>query len=85
MPTNGLRATVAGRSASSVAADVLKLARAGLDARGLTGCKGKPESSFLDVLDETVASGKTAADNLLDLYHGAWKGDVSRVFRDFAY
>ena len=85
VPTAGLRATVAGRSVSSIAADVLKLARAGLDARGLTGCKGKPEGSFLDVLDETVASGKTAADNLLDLYHGAWKGDVSRVFRDFAY
>jgi glutamate--cysteine ligase len=37
------------------------------------------------VLDETVATGKTAAENLLDLYHGAWKGNIERVFRDFAY
>jgi glutamate--cysteine ligase len=37
------------------------------------------------VLDETVASGKTAADNLLALYNGSWNGDISRVFRDFAY
>ena len=41
--------------------------------------------SFLAVLDETVATGKTAAENLLDLYNGAWHHDVTRVFRDFAY
>ena len=49
------------------------------------GCKGKTEASFLDVLDETVATGKTAAENLLELYHGAWNGNIERVFRDFAY
>jgi glutamate--cysteine ligase len=37
------------------------------------------------VLDETAATGKTAAENLLDLYHGAWNGNIERVFRDFAY
>jgi glutamate--cysteine ligase len=37
------------------------------------------------VLDETVNSGKTAAENLLDLYHGSWNGNIERVFRDFAY
>ena len=73
------------RSVRDIAAEVLVLARTGLSSRGILGCKGKPETSFLDVLDETVTSGKTAADNLLDLYHGAWKGDISRVFRDFSY
>jgi glutamate--cysteine ligase len=37
------------------------------------------------VLNETVSTGKTAAENLLALYHGSWNGDVTRVFRDFAY
>ena len=68
-----------------MAGDVLKYSRAGLEARGLTVCKDKHESAFLDVLDETVETGKTAADNLIDLYRGNWNGDVSRVFRDFAY
>ena len=85
VPVHGLDAMIAGRSAKDVAADVLKLARAGLNDRGMTGCKGKTESAFLDVLDETVATGKTAADELLALYHGAWQRDISRVFRDFAY
>jgi glutamate--cysteine ligase len=85
VPAAGLDAMIRGRTVSALATDVLKLARAGLDARGLSGCKGKPEAAFLDILDETVSTGKTAADQLADLYRGEWKGDVSRVFRDFAY
>jgi glutamate--cysteine ligase len=85
VPAEGLRATIHGRTIADVAAEVLKMSRAGLDARGATGCKGRTEAQFLDVLDETAATGKTAADNLLDLYQGAWQGDVTRVFRDFAY
>jgi len=68
-----------------IARDVLKLARAGLDAREARGCKGRTEASFLDVLDQIVERGLTPAEDLLALYHGRWQGDISRVFRDFAY
>jgi glutamate--cysteine ligase len=85
IPREGLSAKIAGRTVQDVARDVLAIARQGLGARDRHGCKGKTEASFLDVLDETVASGKTAADQLLDLYNGAWKQDITRVFRDFAY
>jgi glutamate--cysteine ligase len=85
VPREGLNAMIRGRTVQDVARDALKLSRAGMDGRGFVGCKGKQESAFLDVLDETVASGQTAADQLLDLYSGAWKGDIERVFRDFAY
>jgi glutamate--cysteine ligase len=54
-------------------------------ARGCKSRTGRGEECFLDVLDETVASGMTAADQLIELFNGPWKGDVSRVFRDFAY
>jgi glutamate--cysteine ligase len=64
---------------------VLKIARAGLEARNLHGCKGKTEAAFLDPLDEIAQSGKTAAEHLLALYNGDWHQDVTRVFRDFAY
>ena len=85
VPVLGLKAMIRGRTVQDVARDALKIARAGLEARGHHGCKGRSEASFLDVLDETVATGKTAAENLLALYNGQWNGDVSRVFRDFAY
>lgn len=85
VPKLALNATIRGRSVREIAREVLAIARKGLDARGRQGCKGKTEAAFLDTLDETVATGKTAAENLLALYHGSWNGDVSRVFRDFAY
>jgi glutamate--cysteine ligase len=85
VPKQALDAIIRGRNVRDVARDVLKIARVGLEQRDMKGCKGKTETTFLDVLDETVNSGMTAADQLLELYNGAWNGDISRVFRDFAY
>ena len=85
VPKQALHAVIRGRTVRDIARDALAIARAGLEARNRQGCKGKTEAAFLDTLDETVASGKTAAENLLALYHGSWNGDVKRVFRDFAY
>ncbi|MGH6855792.1 MAG: glutamate--cysteine ligase [Aestuariivirga sp.] len=85
VPRLGLKAMIRGRTVQEVAKEVLALSRAGLVARNEQGCKGKTEAAFLDVLDETVATGKTAAENLLALYHTSWNGNIERVFRDFAY
>ena len=85
VPREGLKAMIRGRTVQGIAGEVLKLSRNGLELRNQQGCKGKTEASFLDVLDETVNTGKTAAENLLDLYNGAWNGNIERVFRDFAY
>ncbi len=81
-PRLGLRAKAAGRSAQDLAKDVLALARAGLKARArIDG--GADETRYLDVLDETAASGQTQADRLLALYRGAWKGDVKPAYGAF--
>jgi len=72
-PKTGLQARIKGRSVREVAADVLAIARDGLKARGLG------EDVYLAPLDEIVASGKTQADRLLDLFHGAWKGDAGKA------
>jgi glutamate--cysteine ligase len=85
VPREALFAKVRGRLVRDVAAEVLSYSRAGLARRGRKGCKGRDESSFLDVLEEIVEAGRTPADDLLALYHGPWKGDIDRVFRDFAY
>jgi glutamate--cysteine ligase len=85
VPAQGLAATIRGRTVRDLARETLGLSRAGLDARGNTGCKGRTEAGFLDVLDDIAASGKTPAEDLLALYNGNWAGDITRVFRDFAY
>jgi glutamate--cysteine ligase len=85
VPREALHAKIRGRSVQAIAQDVLALSRAGLEARGQQGCKGRTEAAFLDVLDETAATGRTAAENLLALYNGSWGGNIERVFRDYAY
>lgn len=85
VPRQGLNAIIRGRTVQDIAKDTLAIARHGLEARNLHGCKGRSEAAFLDVLDDIAQSGKTAAERLLALYHGQWQGDVRRVFRDFAY
>jgi glutamate--cysteine ligase len=79
VPTEALQATVGGRTIREIAREALTLSRAGLDAQGVT------DSSFLNVLDDIVESGRTPADELLKLYHGPWQGDITRVFRECAY
>ncbi len=79
VPKLGLKAKFMGHSLQDVAKDVLALARNGLKSRGFG------EEPFLDVLDEEAHSGLTQADRLLELYHGAWKGDIARVFKAAAF
>lgn len=63
-----------------IAREVLAISRSGLAARGRLNTGGDNETGFLETLDEIVASGKVPAQRLLDLYHGEWNGDVTRVY-----
>ncbi len=85
VPVKGLDATIAGRSLQDVAIDVLAICRAGLETRNVQGPAEQTEAKFLDVLDEIAQSGRSNADELLALYEGNWNGDVTRVYRDFAF
>jgi glutamate--cysteine ligase len=85
VPRLALDAKAGGRRVADVAADVLALARQGLDRRHRLGCRGRSESQFLDPLDEIVATGRTQAEELLALYEGPWQRDITRIFRDFAF
>jgi len=64
---------------------VLKLALDGLKARGHTDSMSGDESIFLQPLAEIVERGQTAAERLLERYHGEWGGDVRPVFTESAY
>jgi glutamate--cysteine ligase len=85
VPRQALSASVGGRSLREIAREVLRLSRAGLERRSVRGCRQRDESFFLDVLDDIVARGRTRAEDLLELFHGEWGGDIDRVYRDFAY
>lgn len=84
VPREALNAKIRGRTVRDVAAEVLKISRAGLVARGRAD-KSPNEALFLDPLDEMVASGRTLAEEMLEKFHGPWGGSVDPVFEDYAY
>ncbi|RWR11416.1 glutamate--cysteine ligase [Paenirhodobacter populi] len=81
---DGLAAEVGGVKMRDLAREVLAISRAGLAARGHMA-DGQDETRFLDVLDESVATGRTPADELLAKYHGEWQGDLSRIYPEYRY
>ncbi len=81
VPKLGLDAPLPnGGTLKDIAPEVLAIARAGLRARKRLNAVGDDETGYLGPLDDIVASGKVPAQRLLDLYHGEWGGDLSRVY-----
>jgi glutamate--cysteine ligase len=86
VPKLGLDAPIAGgRTLRDIAGEVLDISHAGLAARARLDAGGSNETGFLDPLREVVRSGKVPAEVLLEKYHGAWNGDVSRVYDDLRF
>jgi glutamate--cysteine ligase len=81
----GLKAEIAGRTVQDVAKDTLAISRGGLKRRNRLSAGMVDETNYLSELDEIAASGITPAERLLELYHGPWAGDASKVFESFAY
>ena len=65
----------------ALAMEALAVARGGLSARQQHNESGDNETGFLSTLDEIVETGKVPAQRLLDMYHGSWNGDVTRVYK----
>ena len=84
---DGLQAKVTGIDMHETAREVLALSEAGLKSRARAGAGGMvpDETHFLNALKESVETGKVPADELLDDYHGAWGGDLSKIYADYSY
>ncbi len=83
----GLQAKVDNISMHELAREVVDIAESGLKARGKEGAGGlvPDETHFLNALKESIESGKTPADELLDCYNGEWGGDLTRIYQEFSY
>ena len=70
----GLQAEVDGVRMMDLARAAVALSHAGLAGRGLG------EERYLAPLVRSLDEGKTQADRWLDLYHGAWGGDLAPIY-----
>jgi glutamate--cysteine ligase len=86
VPRLGLDAPLSGgRKLADIAGEVVEIAAAGLRNRAELGASGESEVGFLEPLQETVRTGRVPAQRLLDLYHGSWAGDLSRIYDEFSF
>lgn len=85
VPAAGLEATIAGKPLLEHARAVVEIASSGLADRQNLNSSGNDERVFLAPLEETVASGLTPAERLLNKFHGPWNGDITRLFDEYAY
>lgn len=85
VPKLALKAQIAGRNVQDIAHDALALSREGLKRRACLDEAGQDETKHLAYAEEIVLSGRTAAERLLELYHGRWRGSVLPAFRDCVF
>jgi glutamate--cysteine ligase len=85
VPKQALAATIRGRTVFELATEALKLARFGLARRNHLDTSGRDETRYLDVLDDRLARGTTAAQELLAKFHGPWGGSVDPIYTEEAY
>ena len=81
----GLKAEVGGRSVRDIAVDMVAIAKQGLKNRARFSGGMVDERGYITELEDIADSGVTSADRLLELYNSDWGGDISRVYRDYAY
>jgi glutamate--cysteine ligase len=85
VPKQALKATIRGRSLLDLAKDCLTLAHAGLKRRDRRDREGRDETLYLETLGDIVRRGRTPAEELLQKFHGPWRGSVEPIFSEYAY
>ena len=85
--SHGLQGEANGVKIYDLASESVAISHAGLAARARPSAGGlvPDETHFLNALQESIESGKTPADELLDHYHGDWNGDLNRIYSEYSY
>ena len=82
---DGLRGKLGSHDVATLAKKTIDIASKGLRNRGILDDVGDDESGFLQPLRKVIATQKTPAEVMLDLYHGDWAEDVDQVFTSNQY
>ena len=84
VPAQGLEAPWQGGQLRDLARDVVAIAHDGLVARARRDSAGTDETRYLAPLQEIVNGAPTQAQHWLSRFHGAWNGNVTKIFEESA-
>ncbi len=85
VPVEALATKFRSGTVQDIAVEAAAIARTGLKNRNRLNSKQQDETIHLAFVEETAASGRTPADDLLARYHGPWQQDINHVFTDHAF
>ncbi len=85
VPATGIHTKFGAGTLRDLARDAVAIAQRGLQNRARLNAAGEDERMFLDPLAEIAAGGPTQAEHWLARYHGAWHGDITRIFDEAAF
>jgi glutamate--cysteine ligase len=84
VPVHGLATPWKNGTMRELAKDVVAIAQDGLKARQRLNAAGQTEAIYLDPLAAIADGAPTQAEHWLGRYHGAWGGDIGRIFAEAA-
>ncbi|WP_153770790.1 glutamate--cysteine ligase [Labrenzia sp. CE80] len=85
VPRTALQTPFRNGQVLDVAKEVLALSKEGLRRRNRLSDGDLDEQVHLAPVEEGLAAGMCPADILLQRYGGSWDGDITQIFKDYAY
>ncbi len=85
VPRLGFKARIRDRYLFEIAKECLALSNAGLRRRGHIDHLGRDETRFLEPLDRIIDAGHTPAEEMLEKFHGPWRGSVEPAYDEYAF
>jgi len=85
VPKQAFRAPFRNTTVLELARRMLEISAEGLRRRASLDSAGMSEDGFLNPLRELVARGQTRAEELLHAFQNEWKGDMSRLFKEYNF
>ena len=85
LAVTGYQAVFRGEPILQRCAELVDIARGGLERIGAKNSRGEDESRFLKPLQESVDEGRTFAERLLALYHTTWKGSLAPLWDEVEF
>lgn len=85
VPLSALDTPFRDTTVGELARQAIRISRAGLRNRRRINALSQDETIYLAPIESMVALGKTVADELLERYHGPWRGRVDHIFEEFAF
>ena len=82
---SGLQGSANGVRLHDLAREAVALSLSGLKARAMASDDGliADETHFLAPVEESVATGRVMADEILEKWSGEWAGDISKIYADY--